>query len=224
MIKKESKNQLFTRIRTGIIFGLILTFSYFFAPPIVLSSLLALILLIILTIEWPHLLEPRQPMFWLLMPFYPVLPFVLLIMMNQSPTYHALLIPLFLLVFSHDTGSYIAGTLFGKHAIASSISPNKTWEGFLGGYIFTYAALLLYLKITGALLFFKPLALFTLIACTVSLIGDFFESRLKRKAGIKDTGSLLPGHGGFLDRFDGVMFTTILFYAFKDYLLTLFGL
>ncbi|GMU19837.1 MAG: hypothetical protein AMXMBFR12_10280 [Candidatus Babeliales bacterium] len=65
---------------------------------------------------------------------------------------------------------------------------------------------------------------FTLLVCILSLIGDLFESWLKRRAGIKDSGTMLPGHGGFLDRFDGILFTVIFFYIFKDYLVKLFEL
>ncbi|HEB41986.1 MAG TPA: phosphatidate cytidylyltransferase, partial [Candidatus Dependentiae bacterium] len=115
-------------------------------------------------------------------------------------------------------------TATGKHKIASFISPNKTWEGALGGYIFACIGLFL---IVWEQEIIKPwwfILGFTLTVCTLSLIGDLFESWLKRRTHIKDSGTYLPGHGGFLDRFDGIMFAVFFFYIFRDLLISLFYL
>ena len=144
--------------------------------------------------------------------------------MNQDPQYHDLLLELFLIVASLDTGSYIIGSAFGKHKIAPGISPNKTWEGFLGGYVFAAVALsFLIIYEQGKLLPLWIILGFTLIICLLALCGDLFESWLKRRARIKHSGNMLPGHGGFLDRFDGLMFAVFFFYLFKDQLIKLFG-
>ena len=144
--------------------------------------------------------------------------------MNQNPKYHDLLLELFIIVASLDTGSYIVGNLIGKHKICPRISPKKSWEGFLGGYLLaTFNLSILVIYEQGILLPWWQIMGFTLIICVLALCGDLFESWLKRRAGIKHSGNMLPGHGGFLDRFDGILFAVFFFYIFKDQLVKLFG-
>jgi phosphatidate cytidylyltransferase len=212
------------RLITGFILGLLFWLSFVYLPPIFFSFVLAGILLLIIVFEWKNFFNIRHPLFWLTMPLYPILPFVLLIIMNQSPLYHPLLFILFIIVSSFDTGSYFVGSSLGFHKIAPKISPGKTWEGALGGWLFACVGLYLVLWELGKLKPWYFIALFTFFACILSLIGDLFESWLKRRADIKDSGTMLPGHGGFLDRFDGILFTVFFFYYFRDYLVTLFKL
>jgi phosphatidate cytidylyltransferase len=115
-------------------------------------------------------------------------------------------------VFSGDIAAYFTGRKFGKRKLIPSISPNKTWEGALGGLITSV--------LVGSLIgkyFFPHISILLLtVSCAVASFlaqsGDFFESLLKRIAGSKDSGFLLPGHGGFLDRFDGILFALPVFY------------
>ncbi|MDR2223885.1 MAG: phosphatidate cytidylyltransferase [Flavobacteriaceae bacterium] len=112
----------------------------------------------------------------------------------------------------NDVSQYMAGKLFGKTKITPTISPNKTLEGVIGGIIMTTGIFnLLYY-----LLFAEPITLKTiLLAMVLSLLGflgDLTFSLTKRKANVKDTGTLLPGHGGLLDRVDSLLYTTPLFY------------
>lgn len=107
-------------------------------------------------------------------------------------------------VFAADTGAYFSGRAFGKHKLAVQVSPGKTWEGLVGG-------LLLALAVIGVALWLTPVTASAgkLIAAAVivilsSVLGDLFESMVKRKVGIKDSGTMLPGHGGMLDRIDSV--------------------
>ena len=158
------------------------------------------------------------------MPFYPILPFTFLIIMNQDPLYHSLLFVLFIIVSSFDTGSYLIGNVLGYHKLAPAISAGKTWEGVAGGWIFACVGLWLVLWELDKLHQWWFIPLFSFFVCLLSLIGDLFESWLKRRAGIKDSGVLLPGHGGFLDRFDGILFTVVFFFIFKSYLVQLFCL
>lgn len=111
-----------------------------------------------------------------------------------------------LLVWAADVGAFIAGKAFGKHKLAPSVSPGKTWQGFFGGL-----ALALVIGHFAAQLFglssnsewgFRALVLVTIIA---SVVGDLVESLCKREAGIKDSGTLFPGHGGMLDRIDSLL-------------------
>jgi phosphatidate cytidylyltransferase len=110
-----------------------------------------------------------------------------------------------IIVVLADVGGFVAGKLFGKHKLAPLVSPGKTWEGFLGGMIFQLiliVGLAVYLppeiSIVKLLLLVFPVALY-------SVVGDLFESMIKRNSGVKDSGALLPGHGGVLDRIDGIM-------------------
>ncbi len=112
---------------------------------------------------------------------------------------------LLFLVWSSDTGAYAAGKTFGKHKLAPKISPGKTWEGAIGGFLLTLAMgwalghLLPELSLT-----------YRLVAATVvgvfGPLGDLAESMLKRSVGVKDSGRIMPGHGGLLDRFDAFLF------------------
>lgn len=115
-------------------------------------------------------------------------------------------------VWVNDATAYIFGSQFGKHKMAPRISPNKSWEGFVGGLLgscLTWVALYA-LKVCGISL---PLALIGGLVCGVSgVIGDLFESRLKRAVGVKDSGNLIPGHGGLLDRSDSMLFATMTAY------------
>ena len=109
-----------------------------------------------------------------------------------------------------DIGGYIAGNLFGKHKLAPVVSPGKTWEGFAGGIFFQL------LLIAGLAAIFPMLAVSSLFVLIIpvalySVLGDLFESMLKRHSGVKDSSQLLPGHGGFLDRIDGIMAALPLF-------------
>jgi phosphatidate cytidylyltransferase len=104
-------------------------------------------------------------------------------------------------IWINDTMAYIVGSLFGKTPL-SIISPKKTWEGTIGGiFLATLVSLIYFGFNSGGFKF----VLITLIASIAGTFGDLLESKLKRMAGVKDSGSLMPGHGGFLDRFDSLL-------------------
>lgn len=110
-------------------------------------------------------------------------------------------------VWMADTAAYFAGKCFGRHKLAPQISPGKTWEGVLGAYV----AVIVYGTVVGLLLqspanVYDRLAvlLFVCVLTAFGIIGDLFESWIKRQAGAKDSGRLLPGHGGVLDRIDSL--------------------
>ncbi|RSK50746.1 phosphatidate cytidylyltransferase [Hymenobacter rigui] len=112
---------------------------------------------------------------------------------------------LLLLVWASDTGAYAAGKTFGKHKLAPKISPGKTWEGAIGGFVLTLVVgwglgyLLPELSLTYRLVAAGAVAVF-------GPLGDLAESMLKRSVGVKDSGRIMPGHGGLLDRFDAFLF------------------
>jgi len=116
------------------------------------------------------------------------------------------LLGIIFLIWTNDTFAYLTGITIGKNKLMPEVSPGKTIEGTLGGIVFTIA-------LSGILTYLFPATLKTstwiLLGATIAAtatIGDLFESLIKRQAGIKDSGNILPGHGGFLDRFDSLTF------------------
>jgi len=209
------------RFITGTIIATGFWFVFFYCSTIVFSVTLAGILCTILIKEWTLLFKQSSYRFWLLMPFYPILPFALLIYMNQHPEYHMLLYYLFLTVFTFDTSAYITGSIIGYHKIIPKISPHKTLEGCLGGFIGALIALYAALWEKNSTLSYTTIIGLTLIICIIAFCGDIFESMLKRQAQLKHSGTILPGHGGFLDRFDAVMMVTFFFFLFRNELVKL---
>jgi phosphatidate cytidylyltransferase len=114
-----------------------------------------------------------------------------------------ILIGTLFIIWTYDTGAYISGILLGKHKMAPSISPKKSWEGFFGGMVFAIIVGILFDKFTS-LLKTSDWIFLSIIIVFSATAGDFFESLLKREAGVKDSGKILPGHGGILDRFDSL--------------------
>ena len=191
-----------------------------YALPTYLFSLASfIVLLYILIYEWPALCKNSLAL-KMLTPFYLILPFLYLILLHSS-IYKQLIMLLYILIASFDTGSYAVGKCFGRSPIAPKISPGKTWQGFAGGIISTFATAIMFLWYKN-ISFSYAHFLSILITCFLALLGDFFESSLKRTAGIKDSGSILPGHGGLLDRFDSLFFTLPLFFFLRKTLFTLF--
>ncbi|PUA30301.1 MAG: phosphatidate cytidylyltransferase [Cellvibrio sp. 79] len=127
---------------------------------------------------------------------------VALVYVRQQSNGAWLVLLLMLVVAVADSGGYFAGRRFGRHKLAPAVSPGKTWEGFAGGFIANCILALILsqilgLGVLGMLLLIVPTSL-------VSVLGDLLESMVKRHAGVKDSGSILPGHGGILDRVDGI--------------------
>ncbi len=109
-------------------------------------------------------------------------------------------------VWAADSGAYFVGRKYGRHKLSPRISPNKTIEGMFGGMAAGLVVALAFAPMAGASLSQLPaVALVTVVAVGFSVVGDLFESLLKRHVGVKDSGTLIPGHGGVLDRIDGVI-------------------
>jgi phosphatidate cytidylyltransferase len=128
---------------------------------------------------------------------------------DESEYQLSMTIPL-LIIFSiwiNDTMAYIVGSAIGKTPL-SRISPKKTWEGTIGGVVLTIVSICLIAYFTGRLSIIHA-ALMSGFSAISATAGDLFESKLKRMARIKDSGSIMPGHGGFLDRFDSVFFAAV---------------
>jgi phosphatidate cytidylyltransferase len=111
----------------------------------------------------------------------------------------------------HDTGAYLLGRKIGRHPMAKRTSPGKTWEGFAAGTVLTVAASVAVLPFVHPFDVLLALKLSLVLSCTTP-IGDLAESLVKRDLGVKDMGSLVPGHGGFFDRIDGIIFNAPIAY------------
>jgi phosphatidate cytidylyltransferase len=125
----------------------------------------------------------------------------------------------FAVTWASDTGAYAVGSLFGKRPLLPRVSRSKTWEGALGGVLFSSLAGYLS-SITFARFLHPGWAVALGAMCSlIGLLGDLFESMLKRDAEIKDTSQIIPGHGGVLDRFDSLLFTVPLIYYFLKFVI-----
>ncbi|MEO7976491.1 phosphatidate cytidylyltransferase [Flavobacterium sp.] len=157
---------------------------------------------------------------------YIILPFIFIVKISFGiKDYNPkIIIGLFILIWTNDTFAYVVGKSVGKHKLFERISPKKTIEGFIGGTIFAILAGFLISK-----LYIRPnpdfsqksILIWTIIALIVSIfgtIGDLIESKFKRIAGVKDSGAIMPGHGGVLDRLDSVIFVAPVIFLFYQIL------
>ncbi len=145
---------------------------------------------------------------------YISLPLCLLVIIDRFPEGNLWIFFLLSVVFCSDTGAFYFGRVFGRHKLYPAVSPGKTWEGAIGGLISALA---------GAVLFFLFLPIHSfdarilILAAALSIsgqIGDLAESMLKRQYDVKDSGKILPGHGGLLDRIDGLLFAVPLLFVY----------
>lgn len=118
---------------------------------------------------------------------------------------------LFVLIWINDTFAFIVGKSIGRHKLFPSISPKKTVEGFFGGLVFACISSFFIHKFTQSLNFNIWLSL-AIVMSTLGTLGDLIESKLKREAGVKDSGTLMPGHGGLYDRLDSILFASPFIY------------
>lgn len=119
-----------------------------------------------------------------------------------------------LATFAADTAAFFIGRAWGRHPLASAISPGKTWEGAIGGFLGAIAAASILAAILPGIPVVWHIALLGALIGVFAQIGDLSESMLKRSAGVKDSGRLIPGHGGLLDRLDSILFTVIVVYYY----------
>jgi len=123
----------------------------------------------------------------------------------ETPRHSGIALALFIMIWTHDTFAYLVGKRLGRHKLFERISPQKTWEGFLGGVIFTLLAAYILSRFYPGLALIHWMTLAPLVS-GLGTLGDLFESMLKRATGTKDSGRLIPGHGGILDRLDAALF------------------
>ncbi|MDR1649970.1 MAG: phosphatidate cytidylyltransferase [Synergistaceae bacterium] len=139
-----------------------------------------------------------------------VVPWTCLILLHNLPTGRLILVSLFACTWSCDVTAYLVGSQWGKALLCESVSPGKTWEGFIGGALGSVLMI-------AVIIFYQqqppfPLFLVGLICAFAGQFGDLAESLVKRETGVKDAGRLIPGHGGVLDRFDSILLNGLLTY------------
>ncbi len=192
--------------------GISALFAFTLMGVILLFSLTAIGVLLSKEREWKHIGYLISGLFYISLP---LLMFYFSVFRHSNYGYegtHAL--NLFILIWCSDTFAYLCGRAFGKHKLFESVSPKKTWEGFIGGGILTIASSFILAHYFGISYQLNiVIALFTVV---FGSLGDLVQSMLKREFNIKDSGNILPGHGGVLDRFDALLislpFTTFCYY------------
>jgi len=214
-------NELLKRAISGL-FIIIWIFSTLLYSTQLFVFSMVMCLIIILFLEWPKLAPHYHYLFFI----YPLISFLLIIYL-QLFGYAALNMYAFAACFLFDSSAYVFGKLLGKHKVAPKISPGKTIEGCLGGCLTLLVSYFMYLEFrtnTTLISLFGDAKNFLIptIISFLAFCGDLFESYLKRKSDLKDIGSLLPGHGGLLDRFDSILFVIPFVFLLRHYLITIF--
>ncbi len=176
---------------------------------------------LIVSYQKQYNLLPNFPLILILVGLFLLIPMWSSLILLKSSTAHgaSLIMCLMLLIWGADTAAYFAGKKWGKRKLASRVSPGKTWEGTIGGVLSTVVITICYVvfsneNISDGLMFIG-LAILTVIA---SVFGDLMESLVKREAGQKDSGSILPGHGGVMDRIDSLTAASPIFVSGVIYL------
>ncbi len=166
--------------------------------------------------EWRALVRAMNPSplretFWTLGGILYLAPAAaMLMLMREGERGFADVLTLIALVAAIDIGAYFTGRAIGGPKIAPAISPSKTWAGLLGGILGALAVLVLSAKLSAATPTWWQVLGLAVLAAIVAQAGDFFESWMKRRAGVKDSGKLIPGHGGLFDRVDGLIAVSFL--------------
>jgi phosphatidate cytidylyltransferase len=199
-------NELFVRTLTGVVL-----IAAALLAAVQGGNVFALLVAAVATLmfyEWTRIVRGWGAAWYVSGFLYALLPALALLWIRERDTHGlALLVWAFIVTWSTDIGAYFAGRSFGKRKLAPSISPNKTVEGLYGGIVAAAVFGGGWTLATGlgvALLALAP------ILAIAAQAGDLFESGMKRRAGIKDSGSWLPGHGGALDRLDGLVPVAVL--------------
>ena len=209
-------NQTLKRALSGLVYVLIMWYGASFSE---LSFHILFLTLGIVSIYEMWKLRRGKSKFYafifVLLPFFLIHFLVNLESDNLYSVFNpSLILLMFILTWTFDTFAYLFGIRFGRTKIMPSISPKKSWEGFIGGFVFTIIASYItpnFLEVDNNIALIMGLFLpFT------SSLGDFTESYFKRKAGVKDSGRFIPGHGGILDRMDAFMFTIPILYIFLN--------
>ena len=206
-----------------LLIGLFGIFSYARWSPYATLVLLLITIFVNLFLVKDLMIVHKIPLFekkkYVIIVFYLI---ASLIFLTLIPSYTGdftpeLVVGIFSLIWINDTFAYLVGKNFGKNKLFERISPKKTIEGFLGGLVFTAAAGYLVHFYTGLLDVPSWIGL-AVILSIFGTLGDLIQSKFKRQAGVKDSGRLMPGHGGLFDRLDSIIFASPFIYAYLQLL------
>lgn len=197
-------NELFVRTATGLVLivaALLVAFQGGYLLAVVVAGIATAMFY-----EWTKLVRGWGALWYISGFVYALLPALALLWIRERSGID-LLLWVFIVTWSTDIGAYFAGRSFGRRKLAPTISPGKTVEGLIGGIV---AAAILGGAWVFAAQLGKPLLLLAALFAIAAQCGDLFESGMKRRAGVKDSGAWLPGHGGVLDRLDGLVPVAVL--------------
>lgn len=188
-----------------------------FAPLVLL--LWALIPIIYYLVIYPINIENFQSDVGIALigPVYICLPLSMLVMIDILPNGSYWIFFLLIVTFANDTGAFYFGKSMGRHKLYEAVSPNKTWEGAIGGLLSSLIVAFIFLRIFQIHKLSIYIFILVLVMSIASQVGDLVESMIKRIQGIKDSGNLLPGHGGMLDRIDGLLFSIPVLYFYLNW-------
>lgn len=202
---------------SGLLYGL-----YFFSPDLLVQNIIYGLVILFILLNIIMLLTSKKVIitngpYFIMVQLYITLPVLLLIhSLDAVKDLHLVVFAIIVLIWLSDIGAYFSGKFLGKHKLFPQISPNKTWEGFFGGGL----AVIIGACIISYSAFDYSLMQWLVIGVIVWLfgsVGDLVESAFKRFFNIKDSGTMLPGHGGFLDRFDSFLFVIPMVLAYLHF-------
>lgn len=214
-IKKSGKSDLM--VYYTCISGVLISLLLFVAIYTRENNYLALIAPLIITRFSVELFRAKSNPFESISYELFALIYVLLPMLLLTQVDGIYVIALFLLVWANDVGAYLIGVTLGKHRLCERLSPKKSWEGFWGGLAAAAGMATLISYYLDANLIYWTITGVVIALCAVA--GDLFESMFKRSISIKDSGNMIPGHGGILDRFDAMFFAAPFFYMIYTFIL-----
>lgn len=211
------------RLKSYALYAVHMAFFYFFSY--LKFSLTATVVLLCITI-FVNLFLVKDLLFIRKIPVFEKKKYIILIFylissivfLTLIPTYNGtfnpiLIVGVFVLIWTNDTFAFIVGKNLGKNKLYEKISPNKTIEGFIGGLIFSCVGGYVIFEFTGYRNFPFWLGM-AIILSIFGTLGDLIQSKFKRQAGVKDSGKLMPGHGGLYDRLDSIIFSSPFVYAY----------
>jgi len=202
-----------TRVISGAVLIALTVAFVWFAPPLAFESF-AIVVGLLAVWELVRLVRVAPAMFIALV--YIALPLAALVQIRLIAGPEAVFLVMLTIMIS-DTAQYYTGRAFGRRPLAPAISPKKTIEGAIGGFVFGTVALVVIGAWWAPQLRIATRVVLGLAVVALGIAGDLFESFLKRRAGLKDSSALIPGHGGVLDRIDALLFAAPLYYLVLKY-------
>jgi phosphatidate cytidylyltransferase len=191
---------LLHRILSALVLAPVMLYSIYLGKEVFIG--ITLCMAVLMAFEWVAMTKNKWRGLGI---FYIVAPCSTLMWLIAQPQGRLIVMWLFLTIWISDTAAYFSGRIIGGPKLLPHISPKKTWAGLLGSLLVSLGWGMMFSFYVYSF-YSKPLVMLTVVTAFLSQVGDFFESFIKRKCGVKDSSKLIPGHGGILDRMDGFTF------------------